>query len=253
MGAGSIEQFLWAAGLAGHAALLFVLVRRHQAQRFPIFTFLIGYNILQTLFLFGLYQKGSNHQQYVYFWWTQAFGYVLEVAFIFELALAVMQASGRLTKQAFRLFLSWSGVGVLLAALISQALTARGASGLDLWDMRATYFATCLTCFLYLAMLRAVNFWRLPWQSHVMTLGQGFAVWQFVSTFLDSVHIWSGWRWADKAFDDVGKSVYLGVLLFWIVRLSFPERDSYIKISPESEVLILILARRADNLDLKSS
>lgn len=108
---------------------------------------------------------------------------------------------------------------------MSHALTAQNATGWDLWDLRATYFATCLKCFVYLAVLRAVNACHLPWSSHVISLGVGLALWQFVSACMDSAHIWSGWRWVDKTYDEVSSLVYVGLLVFWVRTLWFPERN----------------------------
>ena len=205
----SIENALWAAGLLGHAVLFFVLVHRGRARRFPVLTSLIAYTGLQSVFCFELYRVGTPIQMYLYFWRSTAIGYVLQVAFILELAFAVMRSTGILVRQAFKLFLAWSAVGLLAAAILSHQLTSRHVSGWDLWDMRGTFFATSLSCLLYLALLNAVNRWHLPWRSHVMVLGQGFAVWQMVSAVVESAHIWAGWVWEDKAYDTVSWSARL--------------------------------------------
>lgn len=240
-----LERFLWAAGLFGHAVLLFLLIHRHHVRRFPVFTVLVGYNVLQSVFVFWcLSHLGTPRQQYFYFWLALAVGYVLEIAFIVEIAMAVMRASGLLVKQALRHFLFWAALGSVFVALVTHGLTARKVTGWDLWDMRATYFATCVTGVLYLAMLRAVNLWQLPWRSHVMILGQGFTIWQFASTLMDSAHIWRGWRWADKGFDQVSGLVYLLVLSYWIWGLSFPEKEMYQKIAPESERVLAALSKK---------
>lgn len=242
------DRVFEAAGLIGHAALLFVLIIRQRARRFPILTLLMGYHVFEAIFLFCLSKVGSPRQQYFGFWWIMAFGYVVEIAFILELSFGIMRVTGIPTRQALKPFLLWSTLGAILAAPVSHALTAGKVNGWDLWDMRATYFATCLTCFLYLAMLKTVNLWHLPWRSHILTLGEGFALWQFVSTLMDTLHVWSGWRWGDKGFDYTSKAVYLAVLLFWIVRLWFPERELDKKMSPDSEDLLRALARKADTV-----
>ncbi len=244
----STDRFFEAAGLIGYAALLFVLIMRRRASRFPVFTALVVYNIIQSTFLFGLSHIGSPRQQYFGFWWSTALGYALEVGFIFELALGIIRSTGLVTRQALMPFLSWSVFGGVVAAWIADVLTTRKSQGWDLWDMRATYFATCLTCFLYLAMLKVVNRWHLPWRMHVLKLGQGFAAWQLVSTLMDTLHVWLGWIWEDRIFDEVSKVMYLAVLMFWSVSLWFPEWDSHAKSSPESERLIMALAKKADTL-----
>lgn len=244
----SVENILWMAGLVGHAILLCLLIARSHTRHFPVFTTLVGYNISLSIFLFLLYRFGSPHQQYVYYWRATALEYVLEIAFIVELASAVMRASGLWMKKALVPFLSWSVAALGASALLSRLLTADKLQGMDLWDMRATYFATSLTCFLYFALLRAVNLWHLPWRSRVMVLGQGFAVWQLVSTLTDSAHLWSGWHWTDKVYDEVSGVAYLAILSYWIAELRFPERDVQKEISIESKHFIVALALKADRL-----
>ena len=245
----SRDDVFGAAGLVGHAALLSVLLCRRRTRRFPTLTALMGYNIVESIFLHWLSQVGTTRQQYFGFWWATGLGYVLEVAFIFELAFGILRETAIPARVALRPFLTWAMLGAVIAAFASHVLTAGKASGWDLWDMRATYFATCLTCFLYLAILKAVNIWHLPWRSHVLTLGEGFAVWQFISALMDTLHVWRGWGWGDRGFDDMSKAVYLAMLLFWIVRLWFPERELHLQISANSQNMITALARRADSMN----
>lgn len=76
MWSSSFERILWATGLSGQVALLFVLSYRRHVRRFPVLTSLIAYDIIENIFLFWLYKVGSASQQYFYYWRVIAFGFL---------------------------------------------------------------------------------------------------------------------------------------------------------------------------------
>jgi hypothetical protein len=66
-------------------------------------------------------------------------------------------------------------------------------------------------------MSAAANRLGLPWNSHVMALGQGLTIWALIALFGNLVHLALGWRRDFVVFDHVEMFAYLSSLLFWMI------------------------------------
>jgi hypothetical protein len=165
----ALDSILWGAGFIGHLALLFVLVARRRLGDFPVFASLIGYKILTSILLFSLWRFGTSHAYYLGYWMLSPGDYALQIAIIFEMARHVLRPTGTWVQDARTNFLLWSASGIVIAAILSLAITPPEAKGLDLWSVRATVFTSLLTCATFLAMSAAANRLGLPWNSHVMS------------------------------------------------------------------------------------
>src|SRR6266568_5084280 len=109
-------SYLGAAGLAGQAALLFVLFFRKQAASFPVFTAWIGYLTLETFGLIVFRNFASNHSYFVAYWAGAIPDYVLQLALLYEIARSVLLPNHRRTPaKAFWIL----GVLVFLSLLIT--------------------------------------------------------------------------------------------------------------------------------------
>ena len=82
----ALDNFLWAAGFVGHAALLLVLLFRRRWRQFPIFTCFITYEASITIALFFAFRYGSQHSYAVIYWCTAAGDILFQLALIFEIA-----------------------------------------------------------------------------------------------------------------------------------------------------------------------
>ena len=239
----SLDNVLWAAALAGNAALLTILLVRRLWRLFPFFTGLIAFSIARTVLLFLI---SSSHSGWAYFRTYYALllvDYILQVALIFEIARTVLRPTGTWVRDARRGFLLWASVGALLAAGIALTVSPPGMSGFDLWDARSLVFTALLTCEMFLAMSTAANRLGLPWRSHVMAVGQGLTVWAAIALLSDLGHVVFGWNRTFATFDYVLEFAYLGVLAFWAVSLWQPQRARE-PLSPEMQKYLLALHRR---------
>jgi hypothetical protein len=106
----------------------------------------------------------------------------------------VLRPTGTWVQDARTDFLLWSASSIVIAATLSLVITPPEAKGLELWSVRATVFTSTLTCATFLAMSAAANRLGLPWNSHVMALGQGLTVWGLIALFGNIVHLALGWR-----------------------------------------------------------
>lgn len=227
----TIDQVLWVVGLLGHVSLLLVLLRRARWREFPIFTGLIGYQVLVTMILFAIYQYGSPHAYFIAYWQLALGDYCFQVALLVEMARNVFQSARPSVDNARKCFLGFTGACVLLFLGLCIVMSPPGVSGLDLWEMRATLFTSLLTCGLFVSISAGANYLGLPWRSHVIALGQGLAAWSAVAVLGDVVHIATGWHQEFAIFDHVRMYVYIGALVFWTATFWAEER----KLAPLSE------------------
>jgi hypothetical protein len=218
-------QILWAAGFVEHAALLLVLIVRGRWRTFPVFTVLIGFNTFRTILLVTLY-KYSSPKQYSYAYWGASFlDLALQLGIIFELARVVLKPTGTWVRDAGRKFLLYGVVGAAVAAAIAYAINP-SSQGLDFWIEKGNLFSAMVTLELFAAMLFASAQLGLVGSSHVMRLGQGWAIWAIVDLIAEGIYSHFGIGWHDDLPDTVRIIVYQTVTIYWIVTLwrSEPKR-----------------------------
>jgi hypothetical protein len=219
-------QFLWAAGFIEHAVLLVVLLMRGRWRTFPVFTALIGFNAFRTLLLVVLY-KYSSQAQYSYAYWGAGFlDLALQIAVILELARVVLKPTGTWVQDAKRQFLLYGLAGAAVAAAIAYSINPSSLGPLDFWIEKGELFSAMLTLELFAAMLFASTRLGLLGTSHVMRLGQGWAIWAIVDLFAEGIYSHFGPEWRNDLPDTVRIIVYQAVTIYWIITLwrSEPKR-----------------------------
>ena len=239
----TLDNALWAAGLIGHAALLFVLVLRRRFREFPVFTFLVGFEAFRTVLLFLVFRYGTRHGYFLAYWSTGFADYLFQIALIFEIARNILRPTGTWIVDARRTFLAWSAVGLFAAAALASQIGPPQSKGFDLWDTRITVFTSLLTCELFIAMSAAANWLGLQWRSHVVALGQGIFIWAFIALLEDFAHVALGWDREFAVFVHVRMFVYLCVLVYWMVAFWLPE-EVRAPLSPEMKAYLVALHER---------
>jgi hypothetical protein len=238
-----LDDILWAASFVGHAALLFVLLWRGRWRTFPIFSLMIGYQIIVTISLFLTYRYGTRHGYTVGYWTAAAADFFFQLAIIFEMARQVLRPTGTWVRDARKSFLGWSALGVLVALGMAFSVKPTASSTLSLLEIRSILFTSLLTCEVFLAMIFAANRLGLPWRSHVMALGQGLTVWSLVAMLGTAAHLALGWNRHFLVLDHVRIFIYLAALAFWMVTFWLPERERT-PLSPEMNDYLVALHGR---------
>lgn len=239
----ALDNVLWAAGLVGHAALLFVLIFRGRWRTFPVFTSMIAYQILATLVLLFVRRTGDAETYAVAYWGTTVPDYALQLGLLYEIAKVVLRPTGTWVMDAKRSFLLWSGLGVLAAAVAAWMVVPGTSATLSPLEVRSVLFTSLLTCEVFLAMIAAANRLALPWRSHVMALGQGLTMWALIALAGDAAHILLGWNRESAMLDELRMMIYLGALGFWTVAFWIPERERA-PLPPDMHEYIVALHRR---------
>lgn len=233
-------RVLWAAGFVEHAALLFVLIAKRRWKTFPVFTAWIGFMMARTILLFAIYRYGSA-ALYKNVYWSAAFLEVaLQVGIVFEMARVVLKPTGTWVRDARNMFLLMGGVGAVVAAGIAYGIHPSEPSTLGLWRERANLFSIMLTVEIFISMAFASTHLGLVWSSHVMRIGQGWAIWAVIALIIEGLVSHFGADWHGIALDNVRILTYQAVTIFWMVTLWRPE--------PERRTLSARMQSYLDNL-----
>ncbi len=230
-------QVLWAAGFIEHAALLLVLLVRGRWKTFPVFTALIGFNTFRTILLvavLAIYKSSSSHQYTVAYWGASYLDLALQLGVIFELARVVLKPTGTWVRDAAKTFILFGIGGAAVAAVIVYAIMPNSDTGLAFWIEKGNLFSAMLTLELFASMLFASTRLGLLGSSHVMRLGQGWAIWAIVDLIAEGVYSHFGQTWHENLSDTVRIVVYQAVTVYWIVTLwrSEPKQGT---LSPEMQ------------------
>ncbi len=221
----ALDDILWAATVAGNAALFLVLLVRSCWRKFPVFTALAGYQVLVSSILFLILRHGTRHSYTVGYWIVAAGDVLLQLALVFEIARVVLRPTGTWVRDARFSFIMAGAGGALAAILLCLTVKPLAYSTLGIWEIRANLFTALLDCELFMAMLYASNRLGLQWRNHVMGLAQGLTVWAFGGVVSDLAHIIFGWSRQFEVFDRLLLLIYVAVLVFWAVTFWRPEHE----------------------------
>ncbi|QNI33610.1 hypothetical protein H7849_06635 [Alloacidobacterium dinghuense] len=215
---------LWAAGFVEHAGVLLVLIVRKRWRTFPIFTALMGFNALRTIVLVLLWRQGNTHHYWIAYYWASIIDLALQLGIIFELARVVLKPTGTWIRDAGYTFLLCGLAGAAVAAGIAYFIHPISDNTFDVWVERGQLFSAMLTLELFASMLFASTRLGLLGTSHVMRLGQGWAVWAIADLVSEGIYSHFGPDWHYLGLiDSIRILAYQAVTIYWIVTLWRPE------------------------------
>ncbi|MGI8772902.1 MAG: hypothetical protein ACR2JE_15880 [Acidobacteriaceae bacterium] len=238
-----LDNALWAASLAGNAALLFVLLYRGRWRQFPCFTIWIAYESLYNALLALIYRFGS-HSVYAWTYWSCAIVDVaLQIAVIVEIARIVLRPTGAWSADARGRFFGVGAAGAVLAMALAWGAHPSAPTSLAAWEIRASLFTSILICELFTAILMASQQLGLVWRNHVMRLGQGLTVWSIVCFAVDAAHSYYGGVRHFNLLEHLSILAFLAAQIWWIVSFwaAEPARKP---LSPEMQRYLVDLHQR---------
>lgn len=216
-----LAQVLWAAGFIELSALFLVLLIRGRWRSFPIFTTWIGFQVLRAIILYHLYRVAPPTIYSLYYWSATVVDTAMQIAIVFELARAVLKPTGTWVRDARRMFLLLSLVGVFLAAFAAYGVNPPGEIGG--WIEKGNLFASLLNAQLFAAMAFSSTRLGLAWRHHVMAIATGWALWAVVGLFVEAAYSYFGPQWKGLALDQIRVIAYQAATIYWTINLWFPE------------------------------
>ena len=217
-----LDNLLWAGGLIGHIVLLCVLFGRRRARRFPVFTALIGVNVLRSVVLYCTLRLGTPYE-YFYTYWSLAIVDVgMQLAVVYELASQVFRPLGTWAKDVQNSLL----LLILFSVLVAVALTLLAAPPAHDWRqivvIRGSFFSATLMSELFVGMIALSTTVGLPWKSYTARISQGLGIYSIVCILVEASHSYFGSAAGTAlalSLTRLRMCIYIACIGFWVVML----------------------------------
>ncbi|ADW70631.1 hypothetical protein [Granulicella tundricola] len=217
-----LDLFFWAAGLAGHILLLGVLLIRHRATLFPLFTTLIAANIIRTVVLYFTLRHGTRHGYFLTYWTLAIVDVVLQLLVIYEVAWHIFRPLGEWAPGIRRNLLWVTLASVAVGGALTFLATPATKTLRQAVVIRGNFFSSALMCELFVGLIVLAVTFGLPWKTHVARIAQGLGVYSIAGIVTDSATTVLGVANNSDAYrmlSHVRIALYLVCLVYWIVTL----------------------------------
>jgi hypothetical protein len=246
---GTILLF-WAAGLSAHALLLIVLLTRHHAKTFPLFTTLIATNILNAVGLYGVALHGSKHAYFIAYFAFAILDLVLQLSVTYELASHIFCPAGIWAPDVRKGFILLAFASVAIALGLACLPSPPEKTLLGALLDRGNLFSSALQCELLAGMIAFSSTANLPWKTHVARIAQGLGFYSLIGLLTEAGHNVTVRNSAPyESLTYLRMSTYLLCASYWIVMLWLPAPDP--QELPEAAQRQLVALQRRVEYDLR--
>jgi hypothetical protein len=213
----------WAVGLITQILLLLVLVVRHRARTFPVFTTLMAANVLNSVVLYEVALHGSKHTYFVAYFAFAVLDLFLQLSVTYELARHVFCPTGTWAPDVRKGFLILVVVSLAIAFALACIPSPPEKTLLGVLLDRGNLFSSALQCELFVGMIAFSSTANLPWNTHVARIAQGLGFYSLIGLMTEAGHnILTRNTPAFESLTYVRMSIYLLCVSFWIVMLWLP-------------------------------
>jgi hypothetical protein len=217
-----LDLLFWAAGLVGHAALLFVLLRRRRYARYPVFTALIAMNVVRTAVLYCIVSLGTKSQYYFTFWSLAMVDTTLQFSVVYEMAANTFRPLGLWARDV-----RGSLIGLICLSLaIAAGLTWLASPPTRMWMqtvvIKGNFFSEVCMSELFVGILALSVTAGLPWKTHAAKISQGLGVYSMIEVLIEAAHNYFGITRDNhvyQALAHIRMAAYLCCLCYWIAAL----------------------------------
>jgi len=183
----TLDTFLWVVGFLDYGILLAILVAKHRARRFPVFTSMVVFIDLRTIALFLIHRHGSI-AAYTNTYWILAFVDVaLQLMVLYEAASKVFSPGGQWAPGIRRTFFWIIAVSLLVASCLTWLCEPPDTSLLETIAQRGNFFASVLVSELFVGMIFLSVTTGLPLRTHVARIVQGLGIPAIVGILLEAL------------------------------------------------------------------
>ncbi|HTV08679.1 MAG TPA: hypothetical protein VMD97_06525 [Candidatus Aquilonibacter sp.] len=225
-----LDSLFWLLGLVGHLALLFVLLFRRRARRFPLFTAFVFCSVLSTVVLYLIYPSGSRRAYpYAYFytyWGFVALNLVLQLGVVYEVASCVFRPLGGWAVDVRRRLIGLILLSVCVAIALAWLSSPRAYEWREALVMRGSLFSAALFAELFVGMTAHSVTAGLPWKTHAARIIQGLGIYSIFCIVVEAANSYFGLANGTTASMTMTRArmlLYLLCLAYWIMTLWRPE------------------------------
>jgi hypothetical protein len=242
---GTILLF-WAAGLTAHGLLLVVLCTRHRVKTFPIFTALIGTNIVNSIALYEIALHGTKHSYFIAYFSFAILDLALQLSVTYELASDTFCPTGTWAPDVRKGFLILVLASIVIAAILACLPAPPERILLGTLLDRGSLFSSALQCELLVGMLAFSATASLPWKTHVARIAQGLGFFSLISLLTEAGHsVLARNTVAFESLTYVRMTTYLLCASYWIVML-WLEAPAPQELPEETRRQLFTLQRRVE-------
>ena len=217
-----LDFLFWVAGFVGNASLLCVLLWRRRHVGYPIFTSLIGMNVIRTVVLSCVLNFGSKSQYYYTYWSLTMVDAALQFSVVYEMATHTFRPLGTWARDV-----RGSLVGLICLSLgIAGGLTWLASPPSQMWMqtvvIKGNFFSEVCMGELFVGILALSVTAGLPWKTHAAKISQGLGAYSMIELLIEAGHNYFGIVPDDglyQALAHVRMLAYLGCLCYWIFSL----------------------------------
>jgi hypothetical protein len=242
---GAVYAF-WAAGLAAQILLLFVLLTRHHAKTFPVFTTLIAANVLNSIVLYEIAVHGSKHAYFIAYFAFAVLDLGLQLSVTYELARHVFCPTGTWARDIRKGFLILVIASLTVAFVLACLPSPPEKTVLGMLLDRGNLFSSALQCELFVGMIAFSSTANLPWNTHVARIAQGLGFYSLIGLLTEAGHnILTRNTTAFESLTYLRMSTYLLCASYWIVMLWLPAPAPQ-ELPEEAQRQLFTLQRRVE-------
>ncbi|HEU5407754.1 MAG TPA: hypothetical protein VFU48_08295 [Nitrospira sp.] len=217
-----LDLLFWVAGLLGHIILLFVIVQRKRAVRYPIFTSLIIVNILRTIVLYFVLHYGTRAQYFDTYWSLAIVDAALQIGVVYELAAGTFRPLGSWARDVRKTLFALAFVSLAVAAILTSWATPPAPTWIQAMVIKGNFFSeVCISeLFIGISVLSVTS--GLPMRSHAARISQGFGVYSMIDMVIEAGHNYFGIGSDNHTYlilAHLRMLIYLSCLSFWIATL----------------------------------
>lgn len=217
-----LDQSLWAATFAEDLLLLFVLLFRRGAHKFPVFTALISLDIVRTIALFLIGHSGSRAAYFYTYWSLALVDVLIQLGVLYRIASHVFRPAGRWARDAVRGLIALVVVSLAMATFLTWLPSPVAILPLQVVLLKGNFFSALwlseLSVGIFALSVRA----GLSWTTHVARIMQGFVAYVLCTLALETARTYFGVTQGSRAYDDLSHVrifAYLLCMTYWIFTL----------------------------------
>ncbi len=220
-----LDLFLWAAGLTQNTVLLFVLLYRRRAGRFPFFTALIALNVIRTVVLYCVLHWGSKSSYFWNYWLLALLDTVLQFCIVYEISALVFRPAGIWAPDVRHRFMWLLAPSLGIALGLSSLANPPARNWMQAAVVRGNVCAGSLMSELLVLMMALSIGAGLPWKTLVAKIAKGLGSYSLFSLVLQSGQSYFGVDRSSPMYlllSHIRIVAYLGCVTYWIAAL-WPE------------------------------
>lgn len=241
MNLSGIERGLWLASTTGNLVLLALLLLRRRGSSLFFFTALIALNLVRTAILFTLLQLKLFAAYFYTYWTLGAVDVVAQIGIVYELA-AVFRPTGFWARDTQWHLLLLSGVGLLVAAVLTTFASGSEADWIDAMIVKGSFFVATLMAEFFTGMIVLSVSSGLPWRGVTSKIAIGFGIYSLVDVLIEAGHNVLGKGYmssVDVHLAECRSLTYVCCVVYWAVTLwaSVPAAGRDAEAATEATVL----------------